>query len=215
MRPFTHIHFTVDGTDRQAVLHTPEEQHAAALVLHPHPLYGGDMDNGVVIALCDALYDHGIASLRFDFRGVPRVRHRYEGVMGAVQDASAAFAALTRAVGCRRVGVVGYSFGGSVALCVAADIRPASVSALSASYSIASEADDLKQRLASITCPVLMYHGLRDTIVPPKDMGRFKEGLVSATVHTEFLPDEGHFYGRSLPLVTTAICKHVVEAPSQ
>src|SRR3989304_3857457 len=39
-------------------------------VCHPHPLYGGDMENNVVVSLCGALADAGVAALRFNFRGV-------------------------------------------------------------------------------------------------------------------------------------------------
>src|SRR5512143_2352484 len=41
-----------------------------AVVCHPHPQYGGDMNNNVVLAVSRALHDSGQATLRFNFRGV-------------------------------------------------------------------------------------------------------------------------------------------------
>ena len=42
----------------------------AVLLCHPHPLYGGNMDNTVIVAVSRTLVGRGIASLRFNFRGV-------------------------------------------------------------------------------------------------------------------------------------------------
>ncbi|HKI75290.1 MAG TPA: alpha/beta hydrolase, partial [Pseudomonadales bacterium] len=41
-----------------------------AIVCHPHPLYGGTMDDAVVAAICAGFARAGFASLRFNFRGV-------------------------------------------------------------------------------------------------------------------------------------------------
>ena len=58
---------TLDG----ALAHPPGAT-GGVVVCHPHPLYGGDMDNPVVLALRLACRDAGLAVLRFDFRGVRR-----------------------------------------------------------------------------------------------------------------------------------------------
>ena len=46
------------------------EHRAAVAIAHPHPLHGGDMESGVVLAITDRLAGLGIPSLRFNFRGV-------------------------------------------------------------------------------------------------------------------------------------------------
>ena len=51
----------------------------AALVLHPHPKYGGDMDNHVVLALCDALRALDATTLGFDFRGAGQSEGQFHG----------------------------------------------------------------------------------------------------------------------------------------
>ncbi|MEK7873888.1 MAG: alpha/beta hydrolase, partial [Chloroflexota bacterium] len=64
------------------------------VVCHPHPLYGGDMNNSVVIAMCGALLDRGIATLRFNFRGAGGSGGSFDGGIGERDDARAALAFL-------------------------------------------------------------------------------------------------------------------------
>lgn len=77
----------------EAVLDLPstEVTHLAGVVVcHPHPLYGGDMDNYVVSALCRGLVEQGIAALRFNFRGVGRSTGTYGEGKGEIEDARSA-----------------------------------------------------------------------------------------------------------------------------
>ena len=62
----------------------------AAVVCHPHPMYGGSMDNNVVEAVLEALWHRQFATLRFNFRGVGRSQGRYDGGIGEISDAAAA-----------------------------------------------------------------------------------------------------------------------------
>ena len=118
------------GLELEARLHLPDGAgpHAGVIVCHPHPQYGGEMHNSVVVAVCDALCSAGIAALRFNFRGVGRSSGAYDGGRGEVDDARAAVAYLAGLpeIDGARVGLAGYSFGALMAL-AAAD---ASVTAL-------------------------------------------------------------------------------------
>ena len=66
--------FHVNNTDNQIVLEgllsVPASATAGAVICHPHPLYGGEMHNNVVTALIEAFHECGMATLRFNFRGV-------------------------------------------------------------------------------------------------------------------------------------------------
>lgn len=86
-----------------------------AVLCHPHPLYGGSMDNNVVLAARDALAPLGIGTLRFDFRGVGRSTGGYGEGIGEAEDVEAAFALLASRGAARRL-VVAYSFGAYAAL---------------------------------------------------------------------------------------------------
>ncbi|HJX69980.1 MAG TPA: hypothetical protein VJ441_02685, partial [Dehalococcoidia bacterium] len=93
----------------------------AVAVCHPHPLYGGDMHNNIVLAICSALAEASIAAFRFNFRGVGRSQGAFAEGVGAQEDVKAALAFLTPSskVDSQRVGLAGYSFGTRVALPVA------------------------------------------------------------------------------------------------
>lgn len=91
------------------------------IVCHPHPLYGGEMDNNVVVPVCLALEQASIASLRFNFRGVGRSEGKFAEGAGEKEDVIAAISYLSslNEVDKVRIGLCGYSFGGAVSLEVA------------------------------------------------------------------------------------------------
>jgi alpha/beta superfamily hydrolase len=85
-----------------------------AVITHPHPLFGGDMANNVVLTAVRALAARGMSALRFNFRGVGRSTGTYGGGVEEADDVAAALAFLkSRAPGPRFV--LGYSFGAAVA----------------------------------------------------------------------------------------------------
>lgn len=88
------------------------------VLCHPHSLYGGRMDNNVTQAVSIALGKRGISALRFNFRGVEGSEGSFDEGEGETRDALAAisFLASQEVVAPSRVGVMGYSFGGAVAL---------------------------------------------------------------------------------------------------
>ncbi len=88
----------------------------AAVVCHPHPQYGGDMDNPVVCAVAGALHDAGCATLRFNFRGVGASAGIFGDGVGEIEDARAAVRYMCARTGSARVTLAGYSFGAIVAL---------------------------------------------------------------------------------------------------
>jgi alpha/beta superfamily hydrolase len=85
-----------------------------AVITHPHPLFGGDMANNVVLTAGRALAARGMSALRFNFRGVGRSTGTYGGGIDEADDVAAALAFLkSRTPGPHYV--VGYSFGAAVA----------------------------------------------------------------------------------------------------
>jgi uncharacterized protein len=86
------------------------------VVCHPHPLYGGDMDNPVVVRIAEVARDEGLSTLRFNFRGVGRSAGIHGGGDGEREDVAAALALLhSRLPAQSRLGLAGYSFGAWVA----------------------------------------------------------------------------------------------------
>jgi len=88
------------------------------IVCHPHPLYGGSMDNNVVDAVCNALVDVSIAAFKFNFRGVGRSQGRYNDGKGEGEDAKNAvkYISTLNEVDAGRIGLCGYSAGAAFAL---------------------------------------------------------------------------------------------------
>jgi alpha/beta superfamily hydrolase len=88
------------------------------VVCHPDPQYGGQMNNNVLIPICQALAQASIASLRFNFRGVGASEGKFADGVGEKEDIVAAISYLStlEAVDKERIGLCGYSFGGALSL---------------------------------------------------------------------------------------------------
>ncbi|MDJ0765532.1 MAG: hypothetical protein QNJ97_21300 [Myxococcota bacterium] len=101
---------STDGVELEGRLITADGD-KGAVICHPHPLYGGTMDNGVVLAARDVANDCGIQTLRFNFRGVGTSSGAFSGGEGEARDVIAATQYLRALEGISTVYVVAYSFG--------------------------------------------------------------------------------------------------------
>jgi uncharacterized protein len=81
-----------------------------AVITHPHPLYGGDMHNNVVMAARDAALTNGFSALRFNFRGTGRSGGRYDNGKGEIEDLDTALISAGK-----NPMIIGYSFGAWIA----------------------------------------------------------------------------------------------------
>src|SRR5437867_4055484 len=86
------------GPRLEARLAVPAEPTGGLVVAHPHPLYGGDMENPVVVRTVDVSQTGGLASLRFNFRGVGASNGTHDGGKGEQDDAAAALEMLAAAL---------------------------------------------------------------------------------------------------------------------
>jgi alpha/beta superfamily hydrolase len=103
----------------EAVLWTPERQapaEYAALVCHPHPLFGGTLHNKVVYQAAKALDRQGIPVLRFNFRGAGQSEGRHDRGRGEQDDVRASLDFLAAEFGAKPVLLAGFSFGAWVGL---------------------------------------------------------------------------------------------------
>lgn len=81
------------------------------VVSHPHPLYGGNMDNPVVFQIADSFYRAGFSTLRFNFRGTGNSSGMFDNGQGEQDDVRAALSCLAESAGSPRLVLAGYSFG--------------------------------------------------------------------------------------------------------
>ena len=100
------------------------------VITHPHPLYGGTMDNPIVETVQRAYRRDGYATLRFNFRGVGGSRGTYDDGIGEQTDVRAAIA-YVESMNVGAVDLAGYSFGAWVNSGVAAD-SPTSIKSTAA-----------------------------------------------------------------------------------
>ncbi|MGH7355452.1 MAG: alpha/beta hydrolase [Candidatus Rokuibacteriota bacterium] len=109
------------GLTLEAALALPADATNGAVLCHPHPLYGGDMHNPVVVRTAEVCAEAGLATLRFNFRGVGASSGVWDEGRGEQDDVRAALARLGGLlVAPARVALVGYSFGAAMAAAAAA-----------------------------------------------------------------------------------------------
>ena len=112
----------------EALLEEPEDQTplAAAVLCHPHPLYGGTMHNKVVYRMAHGLRKAGLVVLRFNFRGVGRSDGEHANLVGEIEDARAALAWVRGHYLDLPFALAGFSFGARVTVnlgCAMEDAR--------------------------------------------------------------------------------------------
>lgn len=201
------VTFASEGLALEGILYLPESSPSPGVaVCHPHPLYGGDMNNNVVVALCRAAAGRGIAALRFNFRGVGRSEGAFADGVGERADAAAALAHLRQHadVDGDRIGVVGYSFGAAVAL-LAADERLGAVVAVSIP-TIASGLSEIDVR-----CPALLVVGERDAVAPPSRLSGLGQ-LVGSKAELAVVPEADHFWWGAEDRLTAIVSDFLARA---
>ncbi len=151
------IPLTIDsgGLSIEGALHLPSDttdKVPGVVICHPHPRYGGDMNNNVALGLTKSLVAEGFAALRFNFRGVGNSEGAFDWGSGETDDADAALETLSLRdeVDASRIGIAGYSFGAAVAIQSAAD-------------------STLAQAVAAIACPAPQFRAFSGMeILQPK-----------------------------------------------
>jgi len=194
--------------DLEALLQTTDgETHGiAALICHPHPARGGTMHNKVVHRLASTLLELGVAVLRFNFRGVGKSAGHFDHGVGELDDARAAFGALTERFPNARRWVAGFSFGSWIAarlgaaesgierlILVAPPVRTASF-----------------EVLRSLALPKLVLQGTRDQICP---LERLEREFALWAEPKRLVEVEGgtHFFDKQLAEFSDALREALVE----
>ncbi len=171
-----HITFPCGDILLEGAWHFPQATGSspAVIVCHPHPLYGGTMSNNVVFAICQGLAQKSIAALRFNFRGVGKSGGTFGGGITEQEDVKAAiaFALSTPDIDPKRIGLVGYSFGASVALPVAFQDERVNLLALVSP----AVSDSGWEQLKKYSKPKLLVVGDEDFVIPlPKFQQHLKD----------------------------------------
>ncbi|MEO8716910.1 MAG: alpha/beta fold hydrolase [Burkholderiales bacterium] len=164
-----------------------------ALIAHPHPLYGGTLDNKVVQTLARALVGLGYAAWRPNFRGVGKSEGAYDEGRGEVEDLAAVLAHL----GAERPVLAGFSFGAAMQAKLAARVAPERLVLVGIAVN----------HFESPAVPVgtLLIHGENDDTVPlaaVRDWAK-PQGLALIVV-----PGADHFFHHKLPDLRMAVTEN-------
>jgi uncharacterized protein len=161
---------------------------AFGVVCHPHPLYGGTLDNKVVWTLARVFQQLGAATLRFNFRGVGTSAGTYDEGRGETADALAVIAYGRQRFPGAALWLAGFSFGGVIALRAAGEAQPARLVA------VAPGINKLDVHAAAApACPWLIVQGDADDVVPPEAVLGWARTLSPAPT-LRVLPGAGHFF---------------------
>lgn len=124
-QPETDVVIAGPEGDLQARWQPAASGERVAVICHPHPLYGGSMDNKVVTTLARTWRDAGHGVLRFNFRGVGGSAGQHDQGRGEQDDLLAVLRWLQATQTAVQLDVAGFSFGAWVAAVVASQRLPA------------------------------------------------------------------------------------------
>jgi uncharacterized protein len=170
-----------------------------ALILHPHPNGGGNMNNRIVFELFQMFERRGFSCLRFNFRGVGRSQGQYDGGVGELSDAAAALDWMQSfnpaAPACW---IAGYSFGAWIGMQLL--MRRPEI----AGFISVSPPANLYDFTFLAPCPSsgLITAGLKDAVVPSADVDKLVDRLKAQkgiVIDYAKIEKANHFYNEGLP----------------
>jgi len=198
-----------DGRLEGRYHHSKESGAPLALILHPHPMHGGTMNNRITYTMFEAFKRLGFSVMRFNFRGVGRSQGRYDGGIGEIGDAAAALDWM-QAVNPNSGGlwIAGYSFGAFIGMQLLMR-RPE----ISGWVSVAPPANHYDFGfLAPCPCGGLLLHGDNDELVPEPAVRKLVDKLntqKNVTVDYRILANSDHVMANQAEEVSLAVEDHV------
>jgi alpha/beta superfamily hydrolase len=167
-----------------------------ALICHPHPKFGGTMENKVVVTLARAFAQCGWRAVRFNFRGIGGSGGSWDEGRGEIDDALAVAHAMRRDG--EPLALAGFSFGAYVASHAAAVLEPEQLVLVAPATQNFTVAD--------APSGTLVIHGEADEVVPlasTLDWARPRSQPVLV------VPGGGHFFHGRLSLLKSLVARHL------
>ncbi len=179
-----------------------------AIIAHPHPLFGGTMDNKVVQTLARAFVASGYTAVRFNFRGVGGSAGTYDEGRGELDDLLAVVRQVApEGPGAVPIALAGFSFGAFVTSHALAALwgrraieRVVLVGTAASRFTVAPVPPEAHLR-------TLVVHGEQDDTVPLSAvMDWARPQILPVTV----VPGGGHFFHGQLPLLKNLVARHLL-----
>ena len=217
----------------EAKLKDGQQPWAVAIVCHPHPLYGGAMDNKVVHTLCRAYRDLGIHAVRFNFRGVGQSDGKYDEGKGEQEDLALVLEWAHKLELDLPVFLAGFSFGAYVAASFASKASDF-VDEKSRINTISTIVKHLilvappvhhfdLANIESFSCPLVIIQGLDDEVVPADEVVSWAKSVQTKIPAVDnksvnFQPPQlitlkqtSHFFHGKLNELKTCVANSIVE----
>jgi alpha/beta superfamily hydrolase len=189
----------------EAVLDKPSEGsiHGTAVIAHPHPLYGGTLQNKVVQTLARAFVQCGWQAVRFNFRGVGTSTGVYDEGRGEARDMLSVIQQLAPD---GPLALAGFSFGAFVTSHVVQTLAPVRspeklvlVGTAASRFTVAPIAADLHEN-------TLVLHGEQDDTVP---LSSVMDWARPQSLPVTVIPGVEHFFHGQLPLLKALVARHL------
>jgi uncharacterized protein len=179
------------------------EIRGTAVIAHPHPLFGGTMQNKVVQTLARAFVQCGWQAVRFNFRGVGTSAGTYDEGRGEAADMQAV---IDQVAPSGPLALAGFSFGAFVTSHVVRTLTPVrSLDKLVLVGTAASrfEVAPVTPELHELT---LVLHGEQDDTVP---LASVMDWARPQSLPVTVIPGVEHFFHGQLPLLKTLVARHL------
>lgn len=213
MYPAGNLFIPVEHGRLEAILKEPHGRPitGVALVLHPHPLFGGTMHNKVVFRAASALNDAGLIVLRINFRGVGQSTGQHDEGRGEREDVRAGLDFLAENYASQKITLCGFSFGARVGLEVGMKddrvIRVISIGTPVDKYDF-SFLEDLRK-------PILFVQGDKDEFGNIDQLRELVDRVaLNATAELRVIKGAGHFFDGQLDELKAAITAWVSQTHS-
>lgn len=173
-----------------------------AIVCHPHPLFGGTMDNKVVTTIARFFRNQGISVVTFNFRGVGASSGQHDHGVGEIDDFFSVLSWVVAERGLSQLYIAGFSFGAYIAAAAASRINQQQVPAALAgvqllkTFLVAPAVQNNPMQDLKLKTDTLVVIGRDDEVVPPEDMIQWSKAL---SLDIKIVENCGHFFHGHLP----------------
>ena len=179
------------------------ELRGVAVIAHPHPLFGGTMDNKVVQTLARAFVQSGWRTVRFNFRGVGASEGVYDEGRGELSDLLAVVAQQAEN---GPLALAGFSFGAFVTSHALAALEHQRTVNQVVLVGTAASRFDVVPISPALHERTLVLHGEMDDTVPLIDVMNWARPQSLPIV---VIPGGGHFFHGQLPLLRSLVVRHL------
>ena len=182
-----------------------------ALILHPHPQYGGTMNNKIVFETFNTFMDNEFSVCRVNFRGVGKSDGEFDNGQGELADAAAALDWIEREnFDNSQCWIAGFSFGSLIAMQLL--MRRPEINR----FVIISPQPNLYDFSFLNPCPWsgIVVYGKNDELVPTHSINELKSRLLSQkgiTVKIEQIIDANHFFSSSEENLKKVLNKYITK----